>query len=317
MIRYIFRRLLAVLPTMLGISIIVFLIMHMIPGDTISAMIGTKFKLTDAQMIALREYFGLDQPLYVQYFRWLWNAIHGNFGISVRTGFPVTYEILSRVPLTLELTFFSVIIGLGFGMPVGILSAIHQGKPMDWFGRIISLIGLATPSFWLGTLIIYALSVYFKILPNAGNFVDFSQNPIENLKQIFFPAFVLSFDFGASIIRTSRASMLEEISKEYITTARSKGLKNRTVIIRHCLRNALIPIITLVGLQTGYMFGGAIIVENIFSIPGIGRLLLNAINQRDYALVQGTIVFVAGMFVIVNLIADLTYVLADPRIKYE
>lgn len=317
MIQYIFRRILAVIPTVLGISILVFLIMHLIPGDTISAMIGTKFKLTDNQMAALREYFGLDRPLWEQYARWLLNALRGNFGFSVRSGLPVSQEIISRIPLTLELTFSSVVIGLSFGVPLGIWSAIYQGKLADWLGKFVSMIGLAMPSFWLGTLIIYVLSVYFHNLPNAGNFVDFTQDPISNLKQIFFPALVLAFDFGASIIRTLRASMLEEIHKDYIVTARAKGLPNQNVVWIHCLRNALIPVITLVGLQTGYLFGGAIVVENIFSIPGLGRLLLNAINQRDYALVQGSIVFVAAMFVFVNLLADLAYAVADPRIKYE
>ncbi len=317
MLRYILRRVLAVVPTVLGISILVFLIMHMIPGDTISAMIGTKFKLTEAQMASLREYFGLDRPLYEQYLRWLWNAVRGNFGISVRSGLPVTQEIITRIPLTLELIFASVVLGLGVGLPLGIWSALNQGKLGDWIGKFVTMVGLAMPSFWVGTLIIYALSVFFHFLPNSGNFVDFTQNPLENLKQIIFPGLVLAFDFGASIIRTVRASMLEEINKDYILTAKAKGLTNRTVTWVHALRNALIPVITLVGLQTGYLFGGAIIVENIFSIPGLGRLLLNAINQRDYALVQGSIIFVAAMFVIVNLLADLAYAVADPRIKYE
>ncbi len=315
--RYVYRRLLAVIPTILGLSIVVFLIMHLIPGDTISAMIGTRFKLTDAQMAALRAYFGLDRPLWEQYVRWLINALQGNFGISVRSGLPVAQEIITRIPVTLELALTSVVIGLGFGLPLGIWSAIHQGKLADWIGKFVALMGLATPGFWLGTLIIYAFSVYLHILPDAGNYVDFFQKPLQNLGQIVFPAFVLSFDFGASIIRTVRASMLEEITRDYILTAKAKGLTNRTVNWVHALRNALIPVITLVGLQAGYLFGGAIIIENIFSIPGLGRLLLNAIYQRDYALVQGSIVFVAAMFVLVNLVADLAYAFADPRIKYE
>jgi|WetSurMetagenome_2_1015567.scaffolds.fasta_scaffold110927_2 peptide/nickel transport system permease protein len=317
MIRYIFRRLLAVLPTVLGISIVVFLIMHLIPGDTITAMIGTKQKLTEVQMASLRAYFGLDRPLWEQYVRWLINAFQGNFGLSVRTGYPVTYEILSRFPMTMELTFISVAIGLTIGIPIGIWSALNQGKLADWIGRVVSMIGLAMPSFWLGTLIIYALSVYFHFLPNAGNFVTFLQDPLGNLKQIIFPAFTLGFDFSASIIRTTRSSMLEELNKDYTITAKAKGAKTRTIIWRHCFRNALIPIITLIGFEVGYLFGGAVIIENIFSIPGLGRLLLNAINQRDYALVQGSIVFVATMFVLVNLLTDLAYAAANPRITYE
>lgn len=317
MIRYIFRRLLAVLPTVLGISLVVFLIMHLIPGDTISAMIGTKQKLTETQMAALRAYFGLDRPLWEQYVRWLVNALQGNFGLSVRTGYPVAYEILSRFPMTVELTLISVAIGLTIGIPIGIWSALNQGKLADWIGRVVSMIGLAMPTFWLGTLIIFVLSVYFHFLPNAGNFVNFLEDPLGNLKQIIFPAFTLGFDFSASIIRTTRSSMLEELNKDYTITAKAKGVNQRTIIWRHCLRNALIPIITLVGFEVGYLFGGAVIVENIFSIPGLGRLLLNAINQRDYALVQGSIVFVATLFVLVNLMTDLAYAAANPRITYE
>jgi peptide/nickel transport system permease protein len=317
MIRYILRRMLALLPTVLGISVVVFIIMHLIPGDTISAMIGTKQKLTEAQIISRRAYFGLDRPLWEQYARWLYNAVQGNFGISIRSGLPVAVEILSRFPMTLELTFLSVSIGLTIGIPLGVWSAVNQGKFADWFGRAISMVGLAMPSFWLGTLIIYVLSVYFHFLPNTGNFVDFIDDPLGNLKQIIFPSVTLGFAFSASILRTTRSSMLEEINKEYTQTARSKGLRNRNIVWRHCFRNSLIPIITLVGLETGYLFGGAVIVENIFSIPGLGRLLLNAIQQRDYALIQGSIVFVATMFVMVNLLADLAYAAADPRIRYE
>ncbi|MCE5209729.1 MAG: ABC transporter permease [Chloroflexi bacterium] len=317
MVRYIFRRLLALLPTVLGISLVVFIIMHLIPGDTISAMIGTKQKLTEAQMASLRAYFGLDRPLWEQYVRWLYNAIQGNFGISIRSGIPVTTEILSRVPMTLELTLLSVTIGLFIGIPLGVWSSVNQGKLADWLGRTISMMGLAMPSFWLGTLIIYVLSVFFHYLPNTGNFVSLFEDPLGNLKQIIFPALTLGFSFSANILRTTRSAMLEEINKDYAMTARAKGTTKPGIIWRHCFRNALIPIITLIGLEIGGLFGGAVIVENIFAMPGLGRLLLNAIQQRDYALIQGSIVFVATMFVLVNLLADLTYAAADPRIRYE
>lgn len=317
MFRYIIRRLLALLPTVIGISLVVFLIMHLIPGDTISAMIGTKQKLTEAQMASLRAYFGLDRPLWEQYLRWLYHAAQGNFGISVRSGAPVATEILSRIPMTAELTFVSVIIGLLFGIPLGIWAAVKQGKFADWLGRAVSMIGLAMPSFWSGTLIIYILSVGFHYLPNTGNFVGLFEDPISNLKQIIFPALTLGFAFSATILRTTRSAMLEEINKDYAMTAKAKGVAKRGITWKHCFRNALIPIITLIGLEVGGLFGGAVIVENIFAMPGLGRLLLNAIQQRDYALIQGSIVFVATMFVIVNLLADLTYAAADPRIRYE
>lgn len=314
---YFLKRLLALIPTLLGISIIVFLVMRLIPGDAISAMIGTQFILTDVQAQSLREYFGLNLPWHEQYFRWLLAALRGDFGLSIRTGQPVLKEILSRFPLTLELTFLATIIALLIGMPIGVLSAVKRDSIIDLFGRLIALIGLALPNFWMGTLIIYVLSVYFNILPNSGSYVEFSQDPINNLKQMIFPAITLGFAFSASVMRTARSSLLEELNKDYARTARAKGLSEQAVIFVHCLRNSLIPIITLVGFQTGYLFGGAVIVEEVFAMPGLGRVLLSAIGQRDYAMVQATVVFIAFNFVIVNIIADMLYGFANPRIRYE
>ena len=314
---YALKRLLALLPTLLGISIIVFLVMRMIPGDTISAMIGTQFKLTEAQAEALRAYYGLDKSLPEQYGLWFTAALRGDFGVSVRTGKPVLQEILSRFPLTLELAALAMVIAVSIGIPIGIFSAVKRNSPLDLGGRLFSLIGLALPSFWMGTLIIYVLSVYFHILPNSGNYIRLWEDPSENLKQLIFPAITLGFAFSASVMRTTRSALLEELGKDYARTARAKGRTQGAVILRHCLPNALIPIITLVGLETGYLFGGAIIVEEVFALPGIGRLLLSAIQQRDYALVQGTILFIAFNFVFVNLIADLAYAFVNPRIRYE
>lgn len=317
MSRYILQRLLTLIPTLLGISVIVFLVMRLIPGDTISAMIGTQFKLTEVQAAALREYYGLDQPLPVQYWRWLKAALRGDFGLSVRTGQPVLREILSRFPLTLELAAFAMLTALAIGLPVGILSAVRRGSLVDLAGRLFALIGLALPNFWMGALLIYILSVYFGVLPNAGNYAGLLEAPLANLRQMIFPAITLGFAFSASVMRTTRSAMLEELGKDYTRTARAKGQSARAVNLRHCLRNALIPIITLVGFETGYLFGGAVIVEEVFAMPGLGRLLLNAIGQRDYALVQGAILFIAFNFVLVNLAADLAYAVANPRIRYE
>jgi peptide/nickel transport system permease protein len=200
---------------------------------------------------------------------------------------------------------------------VGVASAVKRDSLLDYGGRFFALIGLALPSFWMGTLIIFVLSVYFQILPNSGNFVSLVENPVENLKQIIFPAFTLGFAFSAAVMRTTRSALLEELNKDYARTARAKGRMESGVIFIHCLRNALIPIITLVGFQTGYLFGGAIIVEEVFAMPGVGRLLLTAINQRDYALVQGTILFIAFNFVMVNLMADVAYAAANPTIRYD
>jgi peptide/nickel transport system permease protein len=314
---YVIKRILVLIPTLLGISVIVFLVMRLIPGDTISAMIGTQFKLTEAQAEALRAYYGLDKPLPEQYWLWLTAALRGDLGLSVRTGRPVLSEIISRYPLTLELALLAMLIAITIGIPVGILSAVRRNSLLDLGGRLFSLVGLAMPSFWMGTLVIYILSVYFHILPNSGNYVGLVENPGENLKQLIFPALTLGFAFSAAVMRTTRSALMEELGKDYARTARAKGRTQSEVILLHCLKNALIPIITLVGLETGYLFGGAIIVEEVYAMPGVGRLLLGAINQRDYALVQGTILFIALNFVFVNLIADLTYALVNPRIRYE
>ena len=187
----------------------------------------------------------------------------------------------------------------------------------DAFIRVFAMIGLATPNFWLGTMLIYFLSVGFGVMLNAGNYVSFTENPVENLKQLISPVICMAFSFSASVMRTTRSSLLEEINKEYAQTARAKGNTERKTIFGHALRNALIPVITLIGYQVGYLFGGVVIIEQVFALPGLGRLLLNGINQRDYALVQGTIVFIAAIFVLVNLITDITYGFADPRIRYE
>jgi len=314
---YIFRRLLTLLPTLLGISILVFLVMRLIPGDTISAMIGTQFKLTEAQAASLRAYYGLDRSLPEQYWIWLTSALHGDFGLSVRTGEPVLSEILKRFPLTFELAMLSMVIAVVIGIPVGVASAVKRDSLLDYSGRVFALVGLAVPNFWLATLIIFVLSVYFRTLPNSGNYVSFIENPVENLRQMIFPAITLGFAFSAAVMRTTRSALMEELGKDYARAARAKGRTENGVIFRHCLKNALIPIITLVGFQTGYLFGGAIIVEEVFAMPGVGRLLLNAINQRDYALVQGTILFIAFNFVIVNLIADVAYGAVNPTIRYD
>ncbi len=315
--RFLTQRVIAFIPTLLGISVIVFLVIHLIPGDTISAMIGTQYKLTEAQAASLRQYYGLDKPLYEQYLRWLWAALHGDFGLSVRSGQPVLPEILDRFPLTFELALLAMVIALVLGIPIGIIAAVKRDSAIDIAGRLFALIGLALPNFWLGTLFILVLSTVFGILPNSGDYTDFFQDPLANLQQMIFPAITLGFAFSASVMRTTRSSLLEELRQDYARTARGKGLRESGVILRHCLKNALIPVITIVGLETGYLFGGAIIVEEVFALPGIGRLLLNGISQRDYAVVQGTILFIAFNFVAINLLADLLYAFVNPRIRYE
>jgi peptide/nickel transport system permease protein len=317
MIRYLTQRIIAFIPTLLGVSILIFGTIRLVPGDAIIAMLGTEAgMLTETQRQSLEVYFGLDKPPLQQYFIWLSGVVRGDLGLSVRHGAPVVDVILARYPVTLELTLMAVTIALLIGLPIGTLSAVKHNSFIDLMGRLLALLGLALPGFLLGTLIIFVLSVYFEILPNSGDYVSLTEDPTRNLSQMIFPAITLGFSFSASIMRTTRSAVLEILAQDYIRTARSKGLKEAIVLRRHVLRNALIPIVTIVGVEIGYLLGGTVIVEEIFALPGIGRLLFNAISQRDYALVQGMALFIAFNFVVINLLTDFLYVLLDPRISY-
>ncbi len=317
MLRYIAQRLIAFLPTLLGVSVLVFFAMRLIPGDAITAQLGTEAgMLTPAQRAALERYYGLDKPPIEQYFIWLGEVLGGNLGFSIRHGKPVLEVILDRFPLTLQLALMSVVIALIIGIPIGVLSAVYHNTLIDLLGRLFALIGLALPNFLVGTLIIYILSVYFKVLPNSGSYVSFNVDPRRNLEQMIFPALTLGFALSASLMRMTRSTMLEVLHEDYIRTARSKGLHERVVTYQHALRNALIPVVTLLGVQAGYLLGGTVIVEQIFALPGLGRLAVNAISQREYALVQGVTLFIAFNFVVINLAVDVLYAALDPRIAY-
>ena len=316
--QHLIRRLLASLITLFGISILVFGAIRLVPGDQITAQLGTEAgMLSDEQRASLERYYGLDRPVVEQYFTWITNALQGNFGLSIRQGREVLPLILERFPVTLELALLSVILALFIGIPIGIVSSLRRNTWIDFFGRVFSMLGLSVPNFLLGTLIIYVLSVYFKILPNSGNYVDFVEDPVMNLQQLIFPAITMGFSFAASIMRMTRSAMLEVLNESYVRTARSKGLKEHTVILRHAMRNALIPVVTLIGIEFGYLLGGAFITEQIFSLPGIGRLAINAITQREYALVQGIAMFIVFNFIVINFIVDVLYGLLDPRVSYD
>lgn len=317
MLRYLIQRFLIAIPTLLGVSLLVFVAIRLVPGDAITAMLGTEAGLlTASQRESLEQYFGLDKSPVAQYFTWLGNVVQGDLGYSVRLGQPVLDLILHRLPVTFELALLSVIIALTIGVPLGISSAIYRNTAVDLGGRLFALIGLAAPNFLVATLSIFVLSKYFNILPNAGNFTSLVDDPVENLKQMILPAATLGFAFSASVMRTTRSAMLEVLGQDYVRTARSKGLRERVVVGRHALRNALIPVVTLTGIEVSYLLGGTVIIEQIFALPGLGRLTLNAIAQRDYALIQGVTLFIACMVVVVNIIVDLGYAALDPRISY-
>lgn len=313
---YVAGRLLTFPLILFGVSVLVFVSIRLIPGDAITAMLGTEAGLlTPDQRASLAAYFGIDQPIWSQYLRWLSGLVHGDLGISVTFGKPVLGIILDRFPLTLELALLSMLIALSVGVPLGVLAATRSERPSDLAIRILAMVGQSTPSFVLGVIIIYFLSVSFGIIPTMGTFTPLWSDPLGNLGQLILPAITLGFAFAASVTRISRSAMLDVLGDDYVRTARSKGVSARSVVWRHALPNALIPVVTLSGVEFGYLLGGAVIVEQIYALPGIGRLVLDAINQRDYALVQGTILFIAFNFLVVNLIVDLVYVLLDPRIR--
>ena len=268
MFRYIIRRLISLLPTLLGVTVLVFGAIRFVPGDLITAQLGTEAgMLSDAQRDALEAYYGIDKPAVQQYFVWMGDALRGNLGLSVRQGEPVTELILRRFPVTVELALLSVAIALSIGIPIGVLSAIRRNSVLDVFARMFAMLGLSIPNFLLATFIIYVLSVYFGILPTSGDYVGFTEDPLRNLSQVIFPALALGTSFASSVMRMTRSSMLEVLGEDYIRTARSKGIREQAVIIRHALRNALIPVVTLVGVEFGYLLGGTFIVEQISPSP--------------------------------------------------
>ena len=300
---------------MLGVSLLTFLFIRLIPGDAIAARLGTSTALTPDQLASLRAYFGLDQPLPLQYWNWLTSLLRGDAGYSIRTGRPVFLEIAQRLPATLELALAATAIALAVGLPLGLLSALRPRSRLDVAARIGGLIGLSLPNFWLGTLIIVLFSLYLRWLPNTGGYVDLLQDPLGNLRLLLFPAVTLGLALAAATMRMTRSAMLDVLGADYVRTATAKGLAPRVVLRRHVLKNGLIVVITLLGIQVGQLLGGAVVVEEIFSVPGVGRLLLNAIVQRDYALVQGAVLVIAVLFVALNIVVDLLYGYLDPRIR--
>ena len=315
MFRYIAVRLLGAVPTLLGVSILTFLFIRLIPGDAIAARLGTSTALTSEQLASLRAYFGLDQPLPVQYWNWVSSLLRGDAGYSIRTGRPVFVEIAERLPATLELAAAAALIAILIGLPLGLLSAMRPRSRLDVAARVGGLVGLSLPSFWLGTLIIVLFSLYLRWLPNTGGYVDFARDPLTNLSLMMFPAVTLGVALAAATMRMTRSAMLDVLAADYVRTATAKGLPRQLVVRRHVLKNGLIVVVTLLGIQVGQLLGGAVVVEEIFSIPGIGRMLLTAIVQRDYALVQGGVLVIAVLFVIVNIVVDLLYGYLDPRIR--
>jgi peptide/nickel transport system permease protein len=314
--RYVAVRLYSMALTLLGLTLLVFLMLRLIPGTVVEQLIGADAVVSPAMVAELKRFFGLDQPWWLQYGRWLVSLVHGDLGTSWRTGKPVVALILERLPVTIELTTLAVAGALALGIPAGIVSAARRDQTVDNVTRVGALLGLSVPVFWQGTMLILFFSIYLRWMPPVV-WVDFLSDPRRNLTIMVLPAVCLGTASAANIARITRACMLDVLRSEYIRTASAKGLTRRLVVLKHALKNALIPIVTVAGLQIGILLGGTVVVEEVFTLPGVGRLVLWSIYQRDYPLTQSTILFIAVMFMTINLGVDLLYACLDPRIRYS
>jgi len=314
---YILRRILLMFPTLLGSVTLIFLLMRLLPGDVALYMLGSS-ESSEVNVVALqqiRQELGLDKPLITQYGSWLWSAARLDFGNSYWTRQPVVEELKRRYPMTANLAILSLILGTLIAIPIGVLSAVRQDTMLDYAARVFVIAGLSIPNFWLSILLILGLVHYFSWLPPL-DYAPFWVDPWLNLKQLIFPALITGYRLSAVGARMTRSSLLEVLRDDFVRTARAKGLREQVVIFRHALRNALLPVITIIGVEVLVLFGGLVVVETVFTIPGIGRFLVDAILHRDYPSIQA-LVFVFAVFVVgVNLLVDLTYAILDPRIRY-
>ena len=314
---YILRRILLMVPTLLGAVTLIFLLMRLLPGDVAQYMLGAE-ESSEANQQALqqiRRELGLDQPLPVQYGRWLWGAARLDFGNSYWTRQPIIEELKRRYPITANLAVMSLLLSILLAIPIGVLSAIRQDTTVDYAARVFVVAGLSIPSFWLAILLILGLVHYFQWLPPL-DYAPFWVDPWLNFKQLLFPALVTGYRLSAIGARMTRSSVLEVLRDDYVRTARAKGLREHLVILKHTLRNALLPVVTIIGIELLALFGGVVVIETVFTIPGIGRFLVDAITHRDYPSIQA-LVFVFALFVVlVNLLVDIVYAVLDPRIRY-
>jgi peptide/nickel transport system permease protein len=316
MYKYVIRRLLLAVPVLLLSSLIVFGLMRVMPGDALTALMAESGNVSERELNKLRKDLGLDRPYYEQYLIWLWQMVSFNPGYSIFTNEPIAVALKKAIPVTFELATLAMVLGLVIAVPVGVLSAIKQDTPADYAGRVVAVSGLSLPDFWLGTLVITFAAIWFRWIPPLG-YASFWDSPVKNLQQFLLPAAVLGFRLSAATMRMTRSTVLEVLREDYVRTAWAKGLAGRIVVYKHALKNALIPVVTIVGGQLATLLAGAVVVETIFALPGMGRLTVEAILFRDYPVVQTNVMLVAGILVALNLLVDLTYAWLDPRIRYQ
>jgi peptide/nickel transport system permease protein len=310
--RYLFNRAWQSALTLLLATVVVFLGVRALPGDPALALAGED--RTPETLRAIRQQYGLDQSLPVQFWRFVTHALQGDLGISIRTGASVTSMLRTALPVTIELSLLAIAFATLLGVGAGIVAAVRRGRPAEWVANALALLGLSVPSFWLGLIAILYLAVATGIFPASG-FVPLLQSPVENLRHIILPAVILGTGLSAVIMRQTRSSMLESLSTDYVRTARAKGLRSGVVVRRHALRNSLIVVVTIVGLQLGGLISGAVVTEQIFGLPGFGKMTVDAVFQRDYPVIQGVVLITATAYIVINFLVDLLYSLIDPRIR--
>ena len=316
MYKYILRRLFLAVPVLVLSSLIVFSLMRVMPGDALTALMAESGNVSAKELKKLRSDLGLDLPYYQQYLIWVWQMVTLNPGYSIFTNEPIAVALKKSIPVTIELAALAMILGLVIAVPIGVLSATRQDKPSDYVGALVAISGLSLPDFWLGTLVITFAAIWFDWIPPLG-YASLWESPWKNLQQFLLPAAVLGFRLSAATMRMTRSTVLEVLREDYVRTAWAKGLGERIVVYKHALKNALIPVVTIVGGQLGTLLAGTVIVETIFALPGMGRLTVEAILFRDYPVVQTNVMLVAVVLVTLNLVVDLTYAWLDPRIRYQ
>ena len=310
--QYVLRRLLLTIPVLVGVTLLTAGLIRLVPGDAVLVKLEESGHVADLE--AARQALGLDRSFPEQYFTWLWGVLRGDFGTSFITDQPVLPQLLRALPVTVELAVLSLVVAFCIGVPIGAISAVRADAWPDYVGRLLSIAGLSMPSFWIGTLVLLYFAIWFRWIPPIS-YVPFFEDPWRNLQQFMVPAVALGAHFSAVAMRMTRSALLEVVRQDYIRTAYAKGLRERSVLLRHALKNAMVPVVTILGVQFGYLLGGTVLIETIFSMPGLGRLTLDAITQRDYPQLQADVLVVAVMVVAVTLAVDLSYGWLDPRIR--
>ena len=319
MLRFVFHRFLLMIPTLLGVAVLIFFLLRLMPGDPVATMLlgdGGGANIPKDLIAQERARLGLDQPLWLQFFKWFWSVLQGDFGVSMWTGKPVVYEIGIRLELSLQVAVMATILAVLLALPLGTLSAVFKDTWIDQAIRVFSIAGLAVPSFWLGMIIILLLLTAFSWIPPL-TFTPFLQNPWQNLSQLIWPALAVGYRYSAVSTRMMRSSILEVLQEDYIRTARAKGVVERLVVARHAMRNALLPVVTVIGLEFAFLIGGLVVTEQVFNLNGIGKLFVLAVARSDYTMIQGLVLLVSVFFVLVNFVMDLMYAFLDPRIRYR